>query len=169
MFACLFLPAMRTCGTPDYPLHNFPYFTAPYFFGIVVAVTAFVVGPRTLRMALAVARAFVVAYAASTIGMMFGDDGALLFGLVQLGFACALAGILGLRGHDEKRLAIAITVLASVETLWFVFVAAPPDGMIGGQLSLLAAAGTVAGSILWQGEIARREPPPATPPPARVV
>ena len=148
MFVCLFLPAMRTCDHPDYPLDHFPYFTAPYFLGLAIATFAFVVGPRTLALAFAVTRALLAAVLVGALSMVVEAP---VFAIFEVCIALGFIAIVGVRRRDEHALSIFAVALGAAETCWFLMVAAPPDGMIGGQLALVAGIGTMLGGMLWGG------------------
>jgi hypothetical protein len=74
-------------------------------------------------------------------------------GLIELALALVLGAVIGVSGADEDRLSTLAIVAGTMQTAWFFFIASPPEGMIGGQLSLATSVGLVVGGALWRGGI----------------
>jgi hypothetical protein len=163
LFACMFLPALRTCHEPTYPT-EVPALLPPYFLGLAFAACALIASERTLRAVAGVIRVVFAAFAVLGVAMLVYAPP---LGVVELSTAVVLLAILG-GGADEGRLATAVIVSASLQCCWFLIIAAPPDGMIGGQLSLLSSIGLLVGGVLWRIGLAPPPPPPRPPPPPKL-
>src|SRR5947208_3485157 len=55
LFACMFLPAVKGCGTPVYPV-EMPMFLHPYLYGIAFAIGAGAVTARGMRATIVILR-----------------------------------------------------------------------------------------------------------------
>ena len=150
LFACLFLPAVKGCGDqPVYPL-EVPYFWHPYLFGAAIAYAAFASTHRSLRRATLVLRSLTwIVFAASVVLTATS----FAFGVVLLGIAVVLLGVIGTKGVSEKRIAVAGIAVSVMSLLWFGLWSGSSDAMIGVYASLAASIFLLAGSLQWLSEI----------------
>jgi hypothetical protein len=157
---CIFLPALRVCGSPTYPI-AVPPFWSPYVLGVGVAWLA---GARSLRGA-AAALVFVkvvmlltvvgwgVVASASLDGLPFGLA---FFAIGALFFAVTHGGPV------EERAARATIATGVLCTAWFAMIAFDPDGMIGAWISFGASLALVVLGLEWRrrARLERDEPVP---------
>jgi hypothetical protein len=149
LFACMFLPAIRSCGTSVYPT-EMPYFWHPYVYGLALCVASFALTAHSVRLAVRTLRALACIAVAGGAGLLLLSTG---LGAVELALAAILLAAIGLRGHGERRLAITGIVISALCLLWFGLWAGSKDALVGVYLSLGASIFLLAGSLLWLSEI----------------
>ncbi len=157
---CIFLPALRVCGSPTYPI-TMPPFWSPYLLGVGVAWLA---GARTLRGA-AAALIFVKALIALTavgwgVIACWSSDG-VPFGAGFLGIGALFLAATH-RGPFEERAARATIGTGAICTAWFAALAFDPDGMVGAWISFGASLALVVLGLEWRrrARLDRDEPVP---------
>ena len=157
---CIFLPALRVCGSPTYPI-TMPPFWSPYLLGVGIAWLA---GARTLRGA-AAALVFVKALIVLT-AVGWGVVAASSMEGLPIGLAFFAIGALFLavtrRGPIEERAARATIGAAVICTAWFATLAFDPDGMWGAWISFGASLALVVLGLEWRrrARLERDEPVP---------
>lgn len=149
LLVCMFLPAVRGCGEPVYPIET-PWFWHPYLYGGALAAAALVTTVRGVRVATAGLR--ILAWLAVVGGAVMTTLSA-GFGIVETALGVILLSIIGTKGFSEKRIAITGIVMAVLSVLWFGLWASSAGALIGVYLSLGAAIFLLAGSLLWLSEI----------------
>lgn len=165
MVLAIFMPVVKVCGNPTYPI-QMPLVWGPYVLGGLVIAMALADRARGLRM--------LVIMAQIVIALQWGGFGILMFdettnapwGLLLL------AAVLGFwlftrRGAPEARAANAVIASGLACVPWFALFAFDKDGLWGAWVSLVAALGLVASGLEWRRELrlARTEPVPT----ARVI
>jgi len=159
LFACMFLPALRGCGSdPVVPL-DVPPFLPPYLYGLAFAFvalarsqTGLVAGALALRLlgALVAFAGFVVFLVAPGIG------------IVELTVGTVLLFAIGLQGASEVRLAVTALVIGATSTVWFALWSAADEALVGVYLSLGSSLGLFLGGIVWLLEL-WAHPPTSVP------
>lgn len=149
LFACMFLPAVRSCGTSVYPT-DMPYFWHPYIYGLALAVASFALTAHSVRLAVRTLRVLAYVAIAGGAGLLLLSTG---LGAIEIGLGAVLLGAIGLRGHAERRLAITGIVISAMCLLWFGLWAGSKDALVGVYLSLGASIFLLTGSLLWLSEI----------------
>lgn len=149
LFACMFLPAVRSCGASVYPT-EMPYFWHPYIYGLALAVASFALTAQSVRLAVRAVRAFACVAIAGGAGLLLLSTG---LGAIELGLGALLLGAIGLRGYAERRLAITGIVIGASSLLWFGLWAGSNDALVGVYLSLGASIFLLIGSLVWLSEI----------------
>ena len=150
LFACLFLPAVRACGSPTYP-YEIPAFTPPYAFGLAFALVALA---RTRRgVALGVLTLRIV------LGLLFVGGVVMItqvaaIGFALIGLALVFFGILVSRTLPERQVARLCIVANILWAVWFVLWCTDRGAMVGVYLGLLASLGLVVSGVVWLGDIA---------------
>lgn len=145
LFACMFLPAVKGCEAPVYPIEA-PMFLPPYLFGLAFAVAAGVWTARGMRHAIRGLRAVtVLAILGSAVTMLLVPP----VGVVELFAGVAVLAAIGWSGYSERRAAIAALVVGTLCTLWFGLWASTRDAMIGVYLAALGSVGLLAGAAIW--------------------
>src|SRR5512142_2236223 len=137
LFACLFLPAVKGCGEPVYPV-EMPMFLHPYLFGVAFAIGAGAVTARGLRTTIAILR--VLSWLAVAGGLVMAIA-APPIGIVELILGGILIAAIDTRGYSERRAAISAIIVGAGSTIWFGLWATSPDALIGVYLSLVGAIG----------------------------
>ena len=150
LFACLFLPAVRGCEAPVYPL-EMPMFAPPYFYGMALACAALATTARTLRVAITALRVVTLAAVAGSVMLIVVSPG---LGIVEVAATAALLATIGVGGYSERRAALLATVVGAICTLWFGLWASSRDAMIGVYLSTVGAVGLLTGGLVWLGDLA---------------
>ena len=150
LFCCLFLPAVRACGSPTYP-YEIPSFTPPYALGLVFALVALA---RT-RRGLAIGR---VALRGALVLLLAGGGVTLLYiapvGAALIGLGLLFLGILVGKRDQERRVAILCIVANALWAVWFLLWCTDGGAMVGVYLALLASLGLVVSGVVWLGDIA---------------
>ncbi len=148
LFVCMFLPAVKGCGAPVYPL-EMPMFLPPYVYGIAFAIGASVFTARGLRLYISALRWITIMTVAGAALMTF-----LLppVGIVELLVATVLLAAIGLDGYSERRAATMTTAIGVVCTMWFGLWSASSDALLGVYLSLVASLGLWIGGLVWIAE-----------------
>lgn len=155
LFACMFLPAVKGCEAPVYPIQA-PMFLPPYLFGLAFAACAGVWTVRGMRHAIRALRAVtLLAIVTSAVTLLLAPP----VGVVELFAGVAVLAAIGWRGHSERRAAVAALIVGVLSTLWFGLWASTREAMIGVYLATLGSAGLVAGALVW---IADASPPRRT-------
>jgi hypothetical protein len=165
---CVFLPALRVCGSPTYPV-EIPPAWPPYLLGAIVAAMALSRRLETLR-------------GWTTVALLIGAGTGGAFGLIAAwgGRGEGLAWGLGLwlvgglfvwlivRGRGiEERAARTVIGVGALCTPWFALLAFDPDGMIGARVSLAASVALIIAGVEWRRELARARDWPVPPARAR--
>jgi hypothetical protein len=157
---CIFLPALRVCGSPTYPI-TMPPFWSPYVLGALVAVMAIARTPRGLRATLI---AVAVIYVLNLIGWGVVTMSTLEGAPIGLGMLVLAGAFIALtrRGELELRAAHATLLVGLACTPWFALLAFDPDGMWGAWVSLGASLALVIAGLEWRRQVrlARTEPVP---------
>jgi len=149
LFACMFLPAVKSCGTSVYPT-EMPYFWHPYVYGLALGIASFALTAHSVRLAVRTIRALAYVAIAGGATILLLSTG---LGVIELGLGAILLAAIGVRGHAERRLAITGIVLSALCLLWFGLWAGSKDALVGVYLSLGASIFLLAGSLLWLSEI----------------
>lgn len=150
LFVCMFLPAMKGCGTaPVLPL-DVPPFLPPYLFGLVFAAIALTRSTRALVAGVIAVRflATVVAFAGFVVFLV-----APTIGIVELTVGLVLLSAIGVAGVSEVRLAGSVTLIGALCTTWFGLWTASADSLYGVQLSLVSSIGLFVGGTVWLVEV----------------
>ena len=150
LFICLFLPAVKGCGEPVYPL-ELPELIHPYLFGLVLAGGASVLTIRGMRKTISALRllAWLTIAGACVLAVMVPG-----MAIIELVLGFILLAAIGQRGYSEKRAAITTIVVGLLSTLWFGAWAVSPDALIGVYLSTLGSVGLLVGGLVWLSETA---------------
>lgn len=155
LFACMFLPAVKGCSAPVYPIET-PMFLPPYVYGLVFAAAAMTFTARGMRRAVDALRVVTIAsILGATVTMLLAPP----IGVVELFASVAVLATIGWSGHSERRAAIASLVVSTLCTLWFGLWAMTTEAMVGVYLAAGASAALLVGSCIWLGEaIAAKRP-----------
>jgi len=148
LFVCLFLPAVRSCGSDVYPVEA-PLLWHPYIYGLLLAVAAVATTLRGVRAATIALR--VAAYVCIGVGLVLATQTAWF--VIELLLGGVLLGVIGVRGVAEKRLALTGIIMSGASLLWFGMWATSSGALIGIYVSLGASIFLLAGSLLWLSEI----------------
>lgn len=158
LFACMFLPAVRACDAPVYPI-EVPTFLPPYLFGGVLAIAAVTLSVRGLRAAIIVLRAITVATLVAGAVTMFEESP--LAGAIEMSAGVLLLAAIGWRSRSERRAAATAVTIGAITTPWFAMWVVDRAALIGVYLSLAGALGLLVGGLVWLGETkATAEPAP---------
>lgn len=145
LFACLFLPAVKGCDAPVYPVQT-PMFLPPYLYGLAFSLAAMTITVRGMRHAIRGLRAVTfAALACSAVTLLLAPP----IGVALLFASVTMLAILGWSGHSERRAAFTALAVSVLCTLWFGLWSATEEAMIGVYLATLGSAGLVAGSLVW--------------------
>jgi len=145
LFACMFLPAVKGCSAPVYPIEA-PIFLPPYLFGLAFMIAAWAWTVRGLHRAVRLARAVTFAsIACSTVTLLLAPP----VGIVELAISVFVLATLGWTGCSERRLALAALVMGALGTLWFGLWASTAEAMIGVYLAALGSAALLVGACTW--------------------
>ena len=156
LFACMFLPAVKGCGEPVYPV-EMPMFLHPYLFGLAFAIAAVATTTRAMRVSILIIRVLAwLAVAGGVVCIPYGG----LFGMVLVMVGLGLVAAIGASGFSERRAAVATIVVGAASTIWFGFWASSSDALIGAYVSLLSSIGLLTGGVAWLGELATLPEPP---------
>lgn len=148
LFACLFLPAVKGCSEPVYPV-TMPMFWHPYLYGLVLGLGASTVTVRGLhRIVIALRVVAWLTIAGASVLATFA--GAIAF--VELIIGAIMLAAIGRRGTSERRVAATAIAVGALSLLWFGLWAATPDAMIGVYVSAIASTGVLVGGLVWLGE-----------------
>ncbi|MCE9577757.1 MAG: hypothetical protein K8W52_31780 [Deltaproteobacteria bacterium] len=165
LVVAIFLPVVKVCGDPAYPI-QVPFVWGPYVLGGLVIAMALAGTARGLRGLVITAQA-IVALQWGGFGLaMFQDVSGAPWGLLLL--AAVVAFWYGTRrGDREQGAANAVIGIGLVCLPWFALFAFDKDGMWGAWVSLGAALAVIGSGLEWRRELrlARTEPVPT----ARVV
>jgi hypothetical protein len=153
LFACMFVPAVRGCHEPIYPIET-PMFLPPYLYGLAFACGALALTRRGLRAAILAVRAITVL---TILGSIVLSALAPAIGLVEL--LAAAVVVLAIWGDvTERRAATAMALIGAICTVWFAAWTSTPEALIGVELSLVASLGLLFGGLWWLGEAVGKPP-----------
>ena len=150
LFVCMFLPAMRGCGSaPVLPL-DVPPFLPPYLFGLVFAAVALTRSSYALIASVIAVRflATVVAFAGFVVFLVAPS-----IGIVELTVGLVLLCAIGLQGVSELRLAASVALIGALCTTWFGVWTASADALYGVHLSLASSIALLVGGGVWLVEV----------------
>jgi hypothetical protein len=152
LFVCMFLPAMRGCGTTTVVPLELPPFLPPYLYGLAFAYAAHARTQRSVVTAVVLMRvlATLVACAGFVVFLI-----APAVGIVELAVGVVLIAAVGGRGWGERRLAITAVIMGAVCTFWFGLWTATSDALLGVHLSLASSIGLFLGGLVWWYEATR--------------
>src|SRR4051812_9938433 len=153
LFACMFMPALKGCGSTDVMPLELPPFLPPYLYGLVFA---FAVQARTQRglVASIVALRLLATLVACAGFVVFLISPAI--GIVELTVGAALIVAIGGRGYTEQRLALTAILMGAVCTFWFGMWTLTGDALLGVHLALVSSVGLLVGGAWWYGEVLLR-------------
>ncbi len=145
LFACMFLPAVKGCSAPVYPIEA-PIFLPPYLFGFAFMLAAWAWTVRGLHRAVRVMRLVTFAsIACSTVTLLVAPP----VGCVELGISVFVLATIGWTGCSEWRLALASLIVGVLGTSWFGLWASSEEALIGVYLAALGSAALVVGACTW--------------------
>lgn len=154
IFICLFLPAVRICGSPTYPYEAFGVQT-PYVLGLLAAVVAVVRRPRALAGVVLAMRILIWvtavgwAIALVVIGI---DEGEVVPILVWVPVSAVLVWIFG-RGPRDERAAVRATLGSAIAcAVWFGLFVFDPGAMYGTYTGAVGSIGLLGGGLAWWRE-----------------
>ena len=150
LFLCLFLPAVRACGTPTYP-YEIPAFTPPYVLGLVFALTALARTRRGIGIGLGALR---IALGVMLLGGAVMLTRSTLVGFILMGLALLLIGTLAGKAPPERRIALVSITANVLWAVWFVLWCTDSGAMIGVYASLIGSLGLIVGGVMWLDDIA---------------
>lgn len=165
LFVCLFLPAVKACDSPVYPI-TVPWAWHPYLFGLVFGLGVWATTSRGVRRMILGLRvvAYLAAAGAAVLTAVVAPDGKaqeMLFIAGPFGaIAAALLAAIGVRGYSERRAAATAIAVGAGAAVWFGLWVADGGALVGAYISLGAALGLAAGGLRWLGDIARDRPEP---------
>jgi len=145
LFVCLFLPAVKSCGAPVYPL-AMPMFWHPYIYGLVLALATARVTVRHLHYTVVALRilAWLTVVGAALLAVFAGG-----VALAELFIGALLVGAIGRRGTSERRVAVTTILVGALSLLWFGLWGITPDAMLGVYVSAAASTGLLVGGLVW--------------------
>jgi hypothetical protein len=150
LFICLFLPAVKGCSEPVYPI-AMPALIHPYVFGLVLAIGA---ASFTIRGMCATIRALRVLAWLTIAGSCLLAVLVPAIAIVELLLGFALLAAIGRHGYSERRVAITTILVGGLSLVWFGLWALSPDALVGVYLSTLGSAGLMVGGLVWLSETA---------------
>jgi hypothetical protein len=127
LFLCMFLPAVKGCGEPVYPV-SMPMFWHPYLYGLVLAAgaaTATVRGLRYTTLAVRILAWLSIVGAALLVAYAPG------IAVIELFIGACMLAAIGRRGGSERRLALTAILAGSLSLVWFGLWAAAPEALVG--------------------------------------
>ncbi len=150
LFVCMFLPAMKGCGSVAVSPLDVPPFLPPYLFGLVFAVIASMRSTHTLLAGVIAVRflSTIVAFAGFVVFLVVPS-----VGIVELTVGLVLLTTIGLKGASEIRLAASTVLIGALCTAWFGLWTASVDALYGVHLSLASSIGLLVGGLVWLGEV----------------
>jgi hypothetical protein len=148
LFVCMFLPAVKGCHEPVYPM-AMPMFWHPYIYGLVIALGTATVTVRHLHYTVLALR--IVAWL-TIIGSAFLIAVAGSVALAELVVGVLMLAAIGKRGCSERRVAVTTIALGAVSLLWFGLWVVTPDALVGVYVSVLASGGLLVGGLVWLAE-----------------
>jgi hypothetical protein len=155
LFVCLFLPAVRGCHAPVYPL-EMPMFLPPYLYGLAFAYGAATLTARGMRNAIIAIRAITIMTLAGSALLVLLSPA---LGIIELMISAFVFAGIATGGHSERRAASTATIVGAICTLWFGFWTATSDALLGAYLSLASSIGLLVGGLVWLGETAANVAP----------
>lgn len=165
MFVCLFLPAVKGCNEPIYPV-TMPMFWHPYLYGIVFALGTATVSLRALRCTVVALRvlAWLTVIGAALLAIATGGPG-----IVELVVGGCLVALIGTRGYCERRMAYTAIAVGTLSTLWFGLWVVTDSALVGVYLSTIASLGLLLGGVVWLAELTLARPAPIGLPHAQAL
>jgi len=166
VFVCLFLPAVRICGSPAYPYEAFGVQT-PYLLGLLAAIAALVRRPRALAGLVIAMRVVlwltVVGWFVAFV-VMAGDPRhhEVLPLLVWVPVSAVFVLVFGWRSRDERAAARATIGAAIGGIVWFGLFCFDPGAMYGTYTGAVASVGMLVGGLGWWREVGRSPRIPAS-------
>jgi len=159
LFVCMFLPAMKGCGTTPLSSLDVPPFLPPYLFGLVLAVIAVTRSSRALIVGVIAVRflATAVAFVGFVVFLVAPS-----VGVVELTVGLVLLSAIGVRGVSELRLAGSAALIGALCTAWFGLWTSSADALYGVHLSLASSLGLFVGGGIWLVEVLA-QPGPVVP------
>jgi len=156
LFICLFLPAVKGCSEPIYPV-SMPMFWHPYVYGLVFAFGTATVSLRGLRYTIVALRvlAWLTVVGAGLLVIATGGPG-----IVELVIGSCLIALIGTRGYCERRMALTAIAVGAMSLLWFGLWVITDSGLVGVYLSTVASFGLLVGGLVWLAELTLARPPP---------
>jgi hypothetical protein len=151
LFVCMFLPAMKSCGSAAVYPTELPFYCHPYVYGLALAIASLAVTERAVRRAVVMMR--VVAWSAVAGGIATIVQSRGLGGAALIALGGALVAVIGVRGAFERRIAITGIVVSVLCILWFGLWAGSGGALVGIYLSLAASIFLLAGCLLWLSEL----------------
>lgn len=145
LFVCLFLPAVKGCGEPVYPV-AMPMFWHPYIYGLVIALATARVTVRHLHYTVVALRilAWLTVVGAALLILFAGG-----VALAELFIGALLLALIGRRGTSERRVAGTTVAVGALSLLWFGLWVITPDAMVGVYVSAAASAALLVGGLVW--------------------
>lgn len=169
LFVCLFLPAVKSCDKPVYPL-ELPPVWPPYVLGLLIAITVLVRGRGLRAMILALRIVLLVTIGGiavlALVVLVEGRAHNLIPFAALAGMVALLLAITRLRGRDELAGARAVIATGVLGITWFgLWTVGDADEVLYGiYVSVAASFGLFLGGIEWRREILRdHEPAPSLP------
>ena len=152
LFVCMFLPALRGCGSSHVVPLELPPFLPPYLYGLVFAVCVHARSQRAVIASILALRllATLVALAGFTVFLV-----APAVGIVELALGAVLILAVGGRGYSEQRMALTAVILGLVCTLWFGMWSLSENALVGVHLSLASSLALLVGGVTWHLDILR--------------
>ena len=145
LFVCLFLPAVKGCGEPVYPV-TMPMFWHPYIYGLVLALATARLTVRHLHYTVIALRilAWLTIVGAALLAVFAGG-----VAIAELFIGALLLAVIGRRGVSERRVAGTTVAVGALSLLWFGLWVVTPDAMLGVYVSAAASAGLLVGGLVW--------------------
>ena len=164
LFVCMFLPALKGCGSTTVLPLELPPFLPPYLYGLAFASAAHARTQRSVIASIVIMRllATLVTCAGFVVFLV-----APAVGIVELSVGAVLLAAVGGRGYSERRLALTAMIMGAVCMFWFGLWTTTTEALIGVHLSLASSIGLFIGGTLWWFEAGRY--PAAQIPPASVM
>lgn len=154
LFACLFLPAVKGCHDPVYPLEA-PMFLPPYLYGLVFACAGAAVTARGLRRVISALRAITLLTIAGSLVLTLVLPPV---GIVELVASTLVLVAIDWTGHSERRAAVAASVIGGFCTLWFGMWSSSSDALAGVYLATCGSVALLVGGLVWLVETALVRP-----------
>lgn len=150
LFICMFLPAVKGCSAPIYPV-TMPMLIHPYVFGIVFALGAATFTVRGLQRTITAMRVLAWLTIAGSCVLAITIPS---IAFIEFVLGLALLATIGRHGYSEKRAALTTILVGAASLLWFGLWAVTPDALVGVYLSTLSAGGLLLGGLVWLAETA---------------
>jgi len=157
LLLAMFLPALRVCNEPFYPLEA-PMLLAPYLFGGTALAVFLATAPGTRRVwgilarvlgGLTLAMVGLIAHLVAFEGEPLGVVLAIAWWPAAIAFARTCRG----PAPAELRLARAVALPGLGATVWFAVFLADKSVMWGMGVAFLGALLTTAGAVVWELDV----------------